>query len=76
MACGAAGAIYTSQDGKTWNESPYSYPHTDSDYFYEITYGNEIFITVGSQGKIATSPDGINWIQRIAPYNGYLNCVG
>lgn len=76
VACGAAGAIYTSQDGKTWNESPYPYPHTDSDYFYEITYGNEIFITVGSQGKIATSPDGINWIQRIAPYNGYLNCVG
>jgi hypothetical protein len=31
---------------------------------YSIIYANEIFMGVGDNGKITTSPDGISWTDR------------
>jgi hypothetical protein len=34
------------------------------DHLRGITYGNGLFVAVGSDGTILTSPDGINWMAR------------
>ena len=34
------------------------------DVIQEIAYGNGIFVAVGGNGKISTSPDGITWTLR------------
>ncbi|MEJ0073184.1 MAG: hypothetical protein WDN27_03860 [Candidatus Saccharibacteria bacterium] len=43
---------------------------TPSDAWNAVAYGNGLFVAVaagGSNGRIATSPDGINWVSRAAP---------
>jgi len=40
-----------------------------------ITYGNSLFVAVGEDSAILTSPDGTNWGQQIAPPNNSLSGV-
>jgi len=71
----------------TWqdiNNKPFGYYKN----FNTIVYGNNTFVAVGSNGKIATSPDGTNWtavtnstfgsydIKAIAFGNGKFVAVG
>ncbi len=40
-----------------------------------ITYGNGGYVAVGQYGAIATSADGINWSEQVAPVNVNLTAV-
>jgi hypothetical protein len=51
----------TSPDGITWTSRT---PATVS-LWYSVTYGNNLFVAVGS-GVVMTSPDGITWTSRTA----------
>lgn len=48
-----------------------------SGYFNAITYGNGLFVAVGSNGVIQTSPDGVTWTARTAGggYTGIFRSV-
>jgi hypothetical protein len=68
------GSVWTSPDGIQWtarNAEAEGY-----DYFYDVAYGNDIFVTVGSSGAVSTSPDGFNWTQRNSGVSNSLYCVG
>src|SRR5262245_40355774 len=56
VAVGAGDTILISSNGLAWMSV--SYPGTPSP-LASITYGNGIFVTVGSSAL--TSPDGVNW---------------
>ena len=60
-------SIITSPDGITWTQRT-----TPSGFFDNITYGNNIFVVVGSSGAIMTSPDGITWTARTSNVSNYL----
>jgi len=50
--------LITSTDGLHWSSSiPFPYY---TDYWYDIAYGNGLFVVVGNQ-SVLTSPDGISW---------------
>ena len=51
------GTILTSPDGINWT----SRTSGTSENLFGCTFGNELFVAVGSNGTILTSPDGINW---------------
>ena len=56
---GGGGPVLDPNLGVTWatlNASP-----TISKAWYDVTYGNGIFVVVGNDGSLATSADGINW---------------
>jgi hypothetical protein len=55
----SAGKIYYSHDGIDWNETTYS-----GKMIYDIVYNNKIFSTVGENGEIWSSLDGITWTQE------------
>ena len=58
------GSVYTSPDGITWT----SQTSGMGNGFYAITYGNGLFVAVGSGTTyVATSPDGITWTAQTAP---------
>ncbi|MDE3066313.1 MAG: hypothetical protein KGJ60_02050 [Verrucomicrobiota bacterium] len=40
-----------------------------------LVNGNGLFVAVGQNGAIVTSPDGVNWEQQIAPANANLAAV-
>jgi hypothetical protein len=40
-----------------------------------VTYGNGLFVAVGKNGTILTSPDGVNWTERTSPAKAGLNGV-
>ena len=50
----------TTSDGTTWTE------RTSGTYnsLWEVTYGNGLFVTVGSYGTILTSSNGRTWTER------------
>jgi len=58
---GQRSVIFTSTDGVTWQSR--NVPATSSE-FYRITYGNGLFVIVGSGGIVVTSRDGITWRKR------------
>ena len=64
--------IYTSSDGNSWTARTSGIP---SQVFYGITYGNNIFVAVGSNGTILTSSDGISWTSRTSGTSSPLNGV-
>lgn len=45
-------------------------------WFFGMTYGNGIFVTVGDFGTILTSPDGVAWTERDATVTNHLYGVG
>jgi hypothetical protein len=49
----------TSPDGTTWTASSNTTFNTSR--ILEIAYGNNKFVAVGGDGKMATSPDGTTW---------------
>ena len=59
------GEVLTSTDGISWTLRE-GWVFTDY-IFYDITYAENIFVAVGSEGVVITSPDGINWAERISP---------
>ena len=63
-------SIAISYDGLSWNNVQRP---TDGGFTtYQITYGNGLFVVTGNQGKILTSPDGINWTIRQTPLTGLI----
>lgn len=56
----STGTAYTSTDGITWMERLQVTPVNR--YGTVLTFGNGIFLAVGSYGTIFTSLNGINWI--------------
>jgi photosystem II stability/assembly factor-like uncharacterized protein len=46
-----------------------------SNSLYGVTYGNNIFVAVGSSGTILTSPDGVTWTQQTSGTSRRLNGV-
>lgn len=52
----------TSPDGITWTNT------TNVMSSRAVTYGDSLYVSVGSSGKIATSPDGITWTLRTSPF--------
>jgi len=40
-----------------------------------IAFGNGLFVAVGDNGLIITSPDGINWTQRTSPLNSHFTNI-
>jgi len=72
---GTKGKIHTSPDGTTWTErtcyygaSPCQYAEygtpQDLEDLHGLTYGNGLFVAVGDNGTILTSPDGTTWAKR------------
>ena len=45
------------------------------DTFYGITYGGGTFVTVGYNGRILTSPDGVIWTPKTSGDTHHLNAV-
>jgi len=75
---GTKGKIHTSPDGTTWTERTCYYgasPCQNAEYgtpqdledLHGLTYGNGLFVAVGDNGTILTSPDGTTWTQRTSP---------
>jgi hypothetical protein len=69
---GGDGTIVASPNGSSWTEI------TESIVFplYAITYGNNIFVTVGEVGIYLTSPDGSNWTSTWDPRSDFSNLNG
>ncbi|WP_237360481.1 sialidase family protein [Vibrio marisflavi] len=57
VAVGSQGLIFTSSDGKTWQEQALV---TTVD-LRGVTYSSDQFVVTGDDGTILTSPDGNNW---------------
>ena len=55
-----AGAIMTSPNGIAWTRHD---PGTADD-LRSVTWGDGMFVAVGSLGRILTSADGVNWVHR------------
>lgn len=51
------GVALTSSDGITWTKQSFGGSYN----IYGVTFGNGLFVAVGSSGAILTSPDGITW---------------
>ncbi|MBI5483048.1 MAG: hypothetical protein HY888_01135 [Deltaproteobacteria bacterium] len=54
------GVPLTSSDGITWTKQSFGGSYN----IYGVTFGNGLFVAVGSSGAILTSPDGITWTQQ------------
>jgi hypothetical protein len=48
-----------------WTQRTSSFGTTN---IMRITYGNGLYVAVGSSGKLATSPDGITWTQQTSSF--------
>ena len=61
-------AVITSRDGFTWTRRriPTSSP------LYDVTFGRDLFVTVGEAGAIFTSTDGLAWTRRSSGCNDVL----
>lgn len=51
-------SVFISNDGINWS-LPVILPSSTT--FTDITYGGGLFVVVGYQGKVVTSPDGTSW---------------
>jgi hypothetical protein len=69
-----SGSIAISYDGITWNNV--TRPLAGTTTTYNICYGKGLFVITCNQGKILTSPDGINWTARDTPLTGLIwKCI-
>src|SRR4051812_22092878 len=53
-------ALWTSRDRSNWVQRTSGSPCR----LYDVAFGHGIFVAVGNEGTIITSPDGISWIGR------------
>lgn len=67
--------VVTSSDGITWTWRDIAPSDTTAYTLNSVTYGNGLFVAVGSSGAIFTSPDGVTWTKRTAAISGNLNSV-
>jgi len=66
----AGGSMIVSADGTHWMEY-----YTGTPYgFWDIQFGNGIYVANGSYGIIATSTNGVDWTNLISSYSGV--CIG
>ena len=73
VAVGWDGIVRVSNNAVNWTE--HSCPNRN---WTDVCYGNGLFVAVADDGntdKIMTSPDGINWTQRMAPSENLLYSV-
>jgi hypothetical protein len=69
-----SGSIAISSDGISWNNV--TRPSAGTLTTYNITYGKGLFVVTCNQGKVMTSPDGINWTVRDTPLTGLIwKCI-
>jgi len=69
-----SGSIAISYDGITWNNV--TRPSAGSVTTYNVTYGKGLFVATCDNGKIMTSPDGVNWTVRDTPLTGLIwKCI-
>ena len=60
------GRILTSPDGTTWSIKTSG----TTIFILSVTYGNSLFVAVGSSGSVLFSPDGTTWtIKNTGTYN-------
>jgi len=72
VSVGNSGTILTSSDGISWTKRTSG----KWEYLSGVTYGNGLFVTVGSlSGIILTSPDGNSWTERTSGTGEYLRGV-
>jgi hypothetical protein len=69
------GLVYSTDLGGTWTATDAHFHDTaGTGDIYCATWGNGTFVAAGDGGKVATSPDGINWTQRSSgttePFSG------
>jgi hypothetical protein len=74
VAVGEYGAILTSPDGTTWTSS---FTFGNLGTFQAVTYGNGIFVVVGSGqnwggATVITSTDGTTWTERTSGASSFL----
>jgi hypothetical protein len=65
--------VSTSPDGVTWT------PRTSGGWTYRltgVTYGNGIFVVVGTEGAVLTSSDGISWTVKFVPLGSWGSFQG
>ena len=48
---------------------------TPVDYWQSVTYGAGLYVAVGNNGGVMTSPDGITWTSRTTPTNSAVSVV-
>jgi hypothetical protein len=60
-----------STDGETWTR----YATMTSGVRWGITYGNGLFVVVGHNGYVATSPDGQNWTNRTGQSGSWYDVI-
>jgi hypothetical protein len=74
FAGGDNGYVHTSNDGQTFT----ALPRLGTQDFFDIVYGNGIWIMVAARGTIAVSADGTNWSLVNNPflYSADYNFVG
>ena len=57
-------SIYTSEDGDTWTLRKGNDTNITTRTFRKIVYSDNLFVTVGNNGRIYSSEDGLTWTQR------------
>ena len=55
------GRIAVSPDGETWEAKSTNFNQYQNDYYYNIVYGNNMFVAIGNMLGFVTSSDGENW---------------
>jgi len=63
---GATPLIRSSTDGSGWTARTLGGTPAAGDTLRAVTYGGGLFVAVGDNGHIQTSPDGVTWTKRMA----------
>lgn len=71
VAVGDNGAIYTSNNGTTWQRQPQGF----SDWLRGVAFGSGVFVAVGENGFVATSVQGTTWQRQTSGVPEHLNQV-
>ncbi len=71
---GSKGHEY-SVDGRTWADVGSTITADDSLDLNSVIYANGLFVSVGDNGAINTSTDGVNWQPRVSGTSNELNEV-
>jgi hypothetical protein len=62
-------------DSLDWWNLRYDPPWQSSPDLFAVGYGAGLFVAVGENGAVVTSPDGITWTRRTSPTTYYLRGV-
>jgi len=55
--------------GSVWTQRTSSF---SSSIIYSVAYGNELWVAVGADGKLATSSNGTSWTQRTSSFSSII----